>query len=218
MAARLIVFDLDGTLIDSRADLAAAVNDMRIEFGLEPLPVPTVAGYVGDGIRLLTERALQGAPVDVEAAVARTRAAYGRRLVERTTLYPGVAAALDDLQALGYRLAVVTNKPHEFTVTLLGHFGLLPRLAAVLGGGATARLKPHPEPILRALAAAGCEADGSWMVGDHHTDLAAGRAAGLRTCFCTYGFGQRGEQTADLTVASLAELVEHVRGAVPSQG
>ena len=207
MRNQLVIFDLDGTLIDSRADLTAAVNDMRRHYGLAPLPLDTVTRYVGNGIRKLVERALEGGPADFAEAVGRTREAYGRRLVEQTRPYPGVPEALAAIHRLGYHQAVVTNKPQEFTVQILRHFGLDTHLGAVIGGDACPQLKPHPAPLFLALEQTGCAAPGSWMVGDNYTDLAAGAAAGLERCFCAYGFGQRGGETSELSVSHIAEFV-----------
>ena len=213
----LILFDLDGTLIDSRRDLAQAVNDVRVELGLGELSVPTVTGFVGNGVVRLAERAFVGVDAPIDDIVGRVRAAYRRRMLETTGLYPGVRQAVTDLHDMGYALAVVTNKPREFVGHILEHVGLGGCFASLVGGDSCEQLKPSPEPLFLALREAGCAADGSWMVGDNYTDLAAARAAGLKSCFCAYGFGQRGGEASDMTVESLAELAAAL-GASPTGG
>ena len=213
MASRLIVFDFDGTLIDSRADLATAVNLVRADYGLAALPVATVTQYIGDGVRKLLERALAGDTIDIPEAIGRMRGHYAAHLVEATTLYPGAAAALRDIVALGYRLAIVSNKPEEPTKAICRHFGIDSLFSVILGGDSCRNLKPHPEPLLLCLERTGCAVEGSWIVGDNHTDMAAGRNAGFARCYCTFGFGQLKEETYDLAVDSLGEFAAHLRRA-----
>ena len=204
MNARLFLFDLDGTLIDSRADLAAAVNRMRALHALPPLPLETVSAYVGDGVRVLAVRSLEGAPVDPDLAAREIGAAYAEHLVDATAAYPGVDAGLRALRAAGHDLALVTNKPAPHAKRLLAHFGWTPLFAVVLGGGDTPELKPSPRPLLEAMRRAGRDPAHSWMVGDHHTDLEAARRAGVRSIFLQSGFGNPGSETPDLVFPDFA--------------
>lgn len=204
MTPQLFLFDLDGTLIDSRADLAAAVNRMRARHELPALPVAKVAAYVGDGVRVLAVRALEGAPVDPDLAASEISAAYAEHLVDATTAYPGVDAGLRALRAAGHVLALVTNKPAPHAKRLLDHFGWTPLFAVVLGGGDTPELKPSPLPLLEAMRRTGHAPENSWMVGDHHTDLEAARRAGLRSIFLQSGFGRPGTETPTLAVSDFA--------------
>jgi phosphoglycolate phosphatase len=205
-----ILFDLDGTLIDSRADLALAVNLTRQDLGLPALPQAQVVGYVGEGARTLLCRALPERPEAVERALELFRGHYHAHLLERTALYPGVAPALQRLHRAGHRLMVVTNKPGEATRRILAGLEVAPLLAAVVGGGDGPALKPDPAPLRLALEQAGCPAQGGWMVGDHFTDLEAGRRAGLKRCFCRYGFGDPRQETWDLAVDDLGALADHL--------
>ena len=206
------LFDLDGTLVDSRADLATGVNLTRVDLGLPPLDPAQVAGYVGDGVRRLLTRALPECPERLEEALELNRGHYGRHLLDATRLYPGVREALEAIRAGGFRLAVVTNKPREFTLPLLEGLCVLDLFTTVVAGGDGPVLKPDPAPLQLALERCGCPAPGSWIAGDHHTDLEAGRRAGVSRCLCRYGFGTPGAETWDLAVDSLGELAGHLRG------
>ena len=199
MKSQLFLFDLDGTLIDSRADLAAATNRMRERHGLAPLPIDTVASYVGDGVRTLALRALEGAPVDPDLAAREIGAAYAEHLTDHTAAYPGVDAGLRALRAAGHVLALVTNKPGPHARRLFEHFGWTPLFAVLLGGGDLPELKPSPLPLQEAMRRTGHVPGNSWMVGDHHTDLEAARRAGVRSIYLASGIGHPGEEKPDLT-------------------
>ena len=203
-----IIFDLDGTLIDSRADLALAVNLTREELGLPPIPQDQVVGYVGEGVRRLLSRAIPERPELLDRALAVNQRHYRAHLLDQTRLYPGVETALERLRQRGIPLMVVTNKPREFTDLILDGLGIGGHMAAVVGGGDCPGLKPDPAPLFLALERSGCAAAGSWMAGDHFTDLEAGRRAGMRRCFCRYGFGDPGPETWDLAVDTLTELAD----------
>ena len=205
-----IIFDLDGTLIDSRADLALAVNLTREELGLAAIPQAEVVGYVGEGVRRLLSRAIPELPQQLDRALAINQRHYRAHLLDQTTLYPGVGAALERFRRAGIPLMVVTNKPREFTDLILAGLGIATFMSAVVGGGDCPGLKPDPAPLLMALEQSGCGAEGSWMVGDHFTDLEAGRRAGLKRCLCRYGFGDPGLETWDLAVDELTELADYL--------
>jgi len=216
-AARgLILFDLDGTLIDSRADLAAAINRTRLEFGVTAVAEERIAACVGEGLRNLVTRAIPELAADqVDNAVAAARRHYGAHLLDATTLYPGVRETLEQVHRAGYRLGVLSNKPHEFTVEILERLGLAPLFTVVMGGAAGRRMKPHPEAVLEALRQSGCAAADSWVVGDHFTDLEAGRRAGVKRAFCAFGFGDARQEGNDLVIQALPELADYLLGAPP---
>ncbi len=201
---QLFLFDLDGTLIDSRADLAAATNAMRALHGLPALPLEKVASYVGDGVRVLAQRALEGAAIDPDLAAREISAAYAAHLTDRTTAYPGVEAGLRALRAAGHDLALVTNKPAPHARRLMDHFGWTPLFAAILGGGDTPELKPSPLPLQEAMRRTGHAPETTWMVGDHHTDLAAARRAGVKSIYLESGIGHPGTETPDLVCPDFA--------------
>ncbi len=212
MSPQLFLFDLDGTLIDSRADLAAATNRMRARHGLEPLTLETVASYVGDGVRMLAQRALEGAPVDVDLATAEIGEAYAEHLTDHTAAYPGVDDGLRALRHAGHHLALITNKPGRHARRLLDHFKWTPLFSVVLGGGDTPDLKPSPLPLQQTLQQTGHAPADSWMVGDHHTDLEAARRAGIRSIFLQTGFGHPGRETPSLVFPDFAAFTAHFLG------
>jgi phosphoglycolate phosphatase len=210
----LIMCDLDGTLIDSREDLALAVNLMRAHYGFPALSTDTVAGHVGDGARTLVKRSLSGeenAP-PLEEALALMRKNYGDHLMDKTILYPGVKEGLENLIASGRRLAVITNKPLPLTLPILDSLRIRDYFAIVKGGDMGIPLKPDPGFLLMAIEETGADSAESWIIGDHFTDLEAGRRAGVSRCFAAYGFGQKKDEVSDLEVSSFAEFVAHLNG------
>jgi phosphoglycolate phosphatase len=209
MTDQLLIFDLDGTLIDSRADLAAGINHMRSTFELEPLPLETVSSYIGNGVRKLVERSLEGSGVDIEEALQINIAYYFSHLTDHTTLYPGVEAGIQQLYDAGHQLAVLTNKPGEPSRQIMQYFELEGFFAAIIGGGDIANLKPEPDGIYTCLKSAECVASSAWMIGDHYTDLAAGKNAGVKSAFVQYGFGEERGCKPDAYFASFSELVEY---------
>jgi phosphoglycolate phosphatase len=208
MQPQLLIFDLDGTLIDSRRDLATAVNLMRRHFGLAPLPVDAVTGFVGNGVRALVSRALEGTDIDVDEALRVQRPLYLEHLADETTLYPGVFEGLHRLHRAGHVLAIATNKPADACETILRHFALRPLFASVMGGGSTPRLKPDAEMILESMRATAMAPEATWVIGDNYTDLESARRAGVRSVFATWGFGRRGGEKATRDAATFADLAE----------
>jgi len=190
---RHFVFDLDGTLIDSRQDLADAANAMLATYEAGPLPVPDVVRMVGEGARTLVERALRQAAVEADAdadeALARFLAAYDERLAVHTRPYDGVPALLEALAEAGCRLSVLTNKPQRATDGVLDALGLRDAFAAVLGGDTTHGRKPDPVGLRALIAEAGVPDDATILVGDSWVDLDTARAGGIDACLAAYGFG-----------------------------
>ena len=197
-----IAFDMDGTLIDSAGDIGAAINRMRASFGLNPLPRESVVRMVGNGARVLVSRALADAPgLDPDEAFRRYRHEYDTHLVDETRLYPGVPEGLADLRSAGFRLAVFTNKPHVSTRFILKGLGIEDFFSVVIGADSGFPLKPAPEALFHILKETGADAAGSWMVGDNWTDIDAGRAAGFRTAYCSYGYGAPDKNQPDAVCA-----------------
>jgi phosphoglycolate phosphatase len=207
MDPQLIIFDLDGTLIDSRADLTAGINHMRAHFGLEALSLETVSGYVGDGVRNLVVRSLQGADVDVDEALAVNKDYYFAHTTVHTFLYEGVESGIRALVKAGHTVALLSNKPGDPCREIIRHFGLDDCFSVIIGGGDVPHLKPEPDGIFRCLERTGGDPSRAWMVGDHHTDLGAAKNAGIRGALVDYGFGHAGDYKPDANFASFADLV-----------
>jgi len=203
-----LLFDLDGTLIDSVTDLTTALNCLRGEFDLPPLSIVEVTGMVGDGARKLVQRAM---PADCQPAdsVSRFLAHYHQHLCDQTTPYPGIIELLHEFA--DHPMAVVTNKPITLTREVLDRLGLTPAFRCIIGGDSYAEKKPHPLPVLKALELLNETAAQAIMIGDHHTDLHAGRGAGCRTCFCHWGFGHTDGALPDWEVVSTGQLAALLR-------
>ena len=211
----LVVFDLDGTLIDSRHDLADAANALIVEAGGQPLPVDAITGMVGEGAPLLVRRALKaaGRNPDVGAALARFLDLYAERLLVHTRLYDGTREALDAL-APGATLAVLTNKPQPHTGRILEGLGIASFFQWVIGGNSAHGRKPDPGGLRYLMSVAQAGPADTTMVGDSAIDLRTARAAGTRVCLVRYGFGfhlaaeeLRGDELIAGTAAELPALL-----------
>lgn len=210
---RLIVFDLDGTLIDSKQDLVMSVNAMREQMGLGRLPDEVVASYVGRGVSTLIRRALANGSTAEPTDDALQRATqffldyYWLHKLDHTALYDGVREALS---ALGEReLAVLTNKPVVFSRAILSGLGLANCFTFIYGGNSFARKKPDPVGVVRLMRDTGNSARQTLMVGDSDTDVLTGRNAGTWTCGVTYGLAPQTLESSppDVLVDDLREVV-----------
>lgn len=186
----LIVFDLDGTLIDSKRDLAESANELLAAYGAKPLDEAEVAGFVGDGARQLVVRALEAAGVvtDVAAALDRFLAIYGRRLFVHTRPYPGVLEAVESA-AEHASLAVLTNKPEGFSRQLLEGFDMARFFRRVIGGDSGFPRKPDPAGLLALMQEALVPPNACLVVGDSMVDVETARAASASVGVAKYGFG-----------------------------
>lgn len=211
-----VLFDLDGTLVDSRRDLAAGVNLLLADLGLPPLSVQTVMQFVGSGARDLIRRTLDH--VDPGGRVARDDPHmehfllhYWSVILDTTVPFPGVREGLATLGQAGVAMAVVSNKPHEATLHILRELGLLASFGVVLGGEAQPRKKPDPDGLLLAASRLGFPATGCLMVGDSDLDALAARAAGMPCAWCSWGgIQEQAPPGVDLAVDGFAELVDLV--------
>ncbi len=187
---RIAVFDLDGTLVDSAADIHAALDRLMAGLGLPGFTRPEVIAMIGDGVRALVSKALtaRGRPFD-EAALDRFTADYTAVASEQTRPFAGIPEVLDSLAATGWRMAVCTNKPEEAARKLLDDLGLAGHFAALGGGDSFPVRKPDPAHLLATLAAAGGEAAGAVMIGDHRNDVQAAAGAGVPCIFAGWGYG-----------------------------
>jgi phosphoglycolate phosphatase len=187
---RTLLFDLDGTLVHSVPDLAAALNRLMQARGLPGFSQSETALMVGDGVAKLIERAFAARGRSPDAgAVSVFSTDYAAHAAERTRVYPGVAKGLRSLADDGWRLAVCTNKLEAAARSLLNDLGLADYFAAIGGGDSFPVRKPDPAHLLATLAAAGGDASCAVMAGDHANDVAAARGAGVPCIFVTWGYG-----------------------------
>lgn len=207
-AVRAFLFDLDGTLIDSKLDLVNSVNAMLRQIGRTELPVETVAGYIGHGAPRLIASALglDSKEDERKKALQIFLAHYAEHKMDQTRAYPGVAAALKELN--GCPMAVLTNKPAAISVEILEGLGLAKYFRAVYGGDSFEKKKPDPfggQVILQEL---GASAEEAAMVGDSEVDVQTARNMGMLAICVNYGFGthDRATHPADLYLDSLTEL------------
>lgn len=194
---KLLIFDFDGTLIDSVPDLAQAVNDTLTVLGKSTYPVDTIRNWVGNGSRLLVERALVGDIEVVEGQLSQDEAdqaeqvffdTYAKISGQNTVAYPNVDAGLKQLKQAGFTLALVTNKPIRFVPKILKSFGWQDIFSEVLGGDSLPVKKPDPEPLHHVCKALGFSADEAIMIGDSKNDILAGQNANIDTLGLSYGY------------------------------
>jgi len=212
---KLVIFDLDGTLIDSRLDLVHSVNAALRHIQRPELPDDVIASYVGDGAPILIQRALQGETVAegmVRKGLEFFLSYYREHKLDHTTVYPGIAEALAAIQNAGNgvprKMAVLTNKPVNPSRAIVEALGLGRYFSQVYGGNSFATKKPEPEGALKILAETGARPEQTVMVGDSHVDVRTGRNAGLWTIGVTYGFAPHTMETdpADVMVDEPSEL------------
>ena len=214
-----VVFDLDGTLVESALDIAFSLNTFLAEIARPLLPLETVKTMIGEGARTLIERALAATGAvppgdEVQALTRRFLDLYEAAAADRTTAYPGVASALRELQTAGLRLGLCTNKPERATRLLLTALELAPLFEVVVGGDTLAGvLKPDPRPLLHALDALGAAAERAVMVGDSLIDVASARAAGLRVLIRRGGYarGPAEDLGADGIFDAFCDLPQAIR-------
>lgn len=204
---KAILFDLDGTLIDSVSDLANSVNYSLVKTGLPQHTVEEIRSFVGDGVQKLIKRALGQAHLDkFDDAIAIFMEHYGLHCTENTVLYPGVAETLPQLAA-HYTLGVITNKSLKFTRKILQTLQIAIYFKEVLGGDSLATKKPDPAGIFYLADKWGMEPGSEMvMVGDHATDIAAGQRAGCKTVFLAGTIGESRGLIPDMIIHSMTEL------------
>jgi phosphoglycolate phosphatase len=214
---RAVIFDLDGTLVDSAPDLHAAAVALLDELGAEPVTLAQVHGFVGHGIPKLVESLLgaSGLPAKDRAlakAVSRFKELYGAAPVELTRPYDGVEEMLGSLSARGLKLGVCTNKPEALTRQVLAGVALDRHLHAAVGGDTVGRMKPHPEPLRHCAGLLGAGTEDALYVGDSETDAATAAAAGM--AFALYSGGYRKRPLTQFEGCFIfhdfAELTRHI--------
>lgn len=214
---KAVLFDLDGTLIDSVPDIHAAINETLASLGEPPLTIEAISRMVGRGVDVLIERVFEALGKSPDPATRkkigdRYLAIYSARATELTTLNPGASGAVRGLRARGLRLGVVTNKPAHETALVLDHFGLSESMEVVVGGDAGVPLKPAPDLLLLACKRLGVEPADALFVGDSENDVGAARAAGLKVVVLAGGYTALAPEAlgADLVVDRLDEIEKHL--------
>ncbi len=193
---RIVMIDLDGTLVDSVPDLAGAVNLMLEQLGMRQWPESTIRKWVGNGVPRLVQRALtghsDGMPEDIlfERAHPMFLRHYSEHLCDRSICYPGVREGLDELLGMNARLACVTNKPEAFTNPLLERLGVLDCFEIILGGDSLPEKKPHPAPLQHVARTMGVDMSECVLIGDSASDIESAKAAGCTSICVSYGYNQ----------------------------
>ena len=184
----VLIFDLDGTLVDSKKDLTASVNHVRQQFDLPILTEDEIARFIGNGALMLIRRALghKATEENVQTGLQMFLSYYRAHMLDCTTLYPGVRETLDRLTDC--RLAVLTNKPVHFSCAMLDGLGIYKHFSAVYGGNSFDQKKPDPVGIYQILSDTKGHREKTWMIGDSAVDVLTGRNAGVSTCGVTYGY------------------------------
>lgn len=211
MSGFLLVFDLDGTLVDSVPDLRAALNQMLRERGRPLVSEAQVQYMVGDGVPVLVARALAAGgadPSEADTALPRFLEIYEANAAQLTRPYPGVPETLRALRDRGYRAAICTNKPQRATIAVLQGVGLLPLFDGIAGGDRFAVRKPDPGHLLGVISALGANPAASAMIGDNENDAAAARAAAVPLVLMRYGYARVDPDTlsADALLDRFSEL------------
>ncbi len=190
LPVRAVLFDLDGTLADTAGDLAAALNRVRADRALAPLPMSTLRGYASHGARGLLAAGMGVTRDDADYEPLREAFLnyYEDGLLGQSRLFDGAATVLDEIDRRGLRWGIVTNKAQRFTLPLVRHLALVPRAGTVICGDTTPHTKPHPAPLYAAAKELGCESNECVYVGDAERDITAGIAAGMRTLIARYGY------------------------------
>ncbi len=216
---RCVLFDLDGTLIDSAPDLGLAADEMRVARGMPSLPLEDYRAMAGAGARGMLGVAFGLTPQDSEYGVLREEFLdnYERRMTRQTHVFEGVEELLSGLRARGLSWGVVTNKAERFTLPLTAAMPLFADAVTIVSGDTTPHAKPHPAPVLEAMRRAGVQPEHCVYVGDDERDVRAGRAAGTGTVAASYGYlGQEGDLSAwqaDAVIAQPGELLQFLNSA-----
>ncbi|MCP4874743.1 MAG: phosphoglycolate phosphatase [Gammaproteobacteria bacterium] len=212
---KAVLFDLDGTLIDTAPDMGGALNNLMIEEGLEPLPLESTRPYVSQGGLVLTRMGFAGRVAEAEIEPLRQRFLQHYRAIvaDESKLFDGFEVILNELESRGIPWGIVTNKPEWLTHPLLEQLGLAQRVGVVIGGDTVEQRKPHPLPLQVAAEKLGVECENCIYIGDDERDIVAGKAANMKTLVAAYGYIEEStsinEWNADGLIDQPADLMRH---------
>lgn len=205
-----IICDLDGTLVDSRRDLTASINYVRAAYGLAPHTLETVTSFIGNGAYMLAKRAFAETDVPLDAAFDMYKKHYAEHCTNATEMYAHVHETLTEISAQNIELAVMTNKPVAQAERVLEYLAIRAFFSIVKGGDSYEKMKPHPLPLLSICSAWGKKPHEVIMTGDHHTDIEAAHAAGMKCIFLRSGYGHAGDAKPDIICESFADIVSEL--------
>ena len=215
----VLIFDLDGTLVDSKKDLTGSVNHIRHQFDLDVLTEDEIAGFIGDGALMMIRRSLgpKATEANVQAGLQMFLAYYRVHMLDSTTLYHGVRDSLDRLAECS-KLAVLTNKPVHFSCAMLDGLGIYKHFVSVYGGNSFDHKKPDPVGVFQILSDTNGHRDRTWIIGDSAVDVLTGRNASIRTCGVTYGYATDTfkQVPPDIVIDSFSDLATLVHDSTVS--
>jgi phosphoglycolate phosphatase len=210
----LLIFDLDGTLVDSKLDLVHSVNAARGLMSLAPISEELVSSYVGDGVAVLMRRALgpEATEAEVQRAIEFFLGYYREHMLDNTRLYPGVKEGLDRMLESGAKMAVLTNKPVRFSRAIVEGLGLGGHFFQIYGGNSFDQKKPDPIGIEKLLEESGISRERTIMVGDSGVDIRTARNAQVKACGVSYGFQPESfeHDPPDIVVDDMNQLADYV--------
>ncbi|MEC9492409.1 HAD family hydrolase [Flexistipes sp.] len=202
-----VIFDLDGTLVDTIDDIHESLNCTLKHFGFPLLKLDKTKSYVGDGMRKLVERAVGAANFSSEIET-HFRTTYSENIVNKTKLFDGIPELLKELRNKEINSVVISNKSSALTEKIIKYFHMDKIINEWYGGDSFKTKKPSPEPVLKALEKYKIEKEHAIMIGDNHTDILSGAAADIKTCFCSYGYGSKASSKPDYYADKPKELIK----------
>ena len=203
-----IIFDLDGTIIDTREDLALAINLTRKDYGLPNFSVKKIASYVGNGARKLVERSFAETDIPIDEALSKYQKHYSEHLTDNTYCYKGAVETLEKLTERGIKCAILTNKPEAPTLEILKRMNLARFFNPIFGGDSTPYLKPDPGALNIIIEKWNLPKESLLMAGDNYTDIHVAKNAEIKSVFFTFGYGVKDEVPADYEISSFPELLK----------
>lgn len=214
MDIKTIIFDLDGTLIDSRGDIISSVNKTLVNFNMPTLSHDTIAGYIGEGVELLIKRSIGEEYIDhLEEAMKFYLETYNEECTKATPLFPGVQKVLEELKKNHINIALATNKSNLFNEKILKHLGIYDYFKVIMGAESVERRKPAPDVVYEILKKVNGKTENTLIVGDSKFDIMCGKNAGIYTCGVTYGIDSIDsliDHDADFMIHNIEKLLRVV--------